>query len=103
MNRLGKMKLRKNLRENDGQYKGTAEALERVMPFDTEGVPRVACSPAGHFSIKYFFSFGEGSQRKLSPSRLRQLLFAVQHLYIPSVEEGASWNDLLRGSHPGLD
>ena len=40
MDQSGKIKLRKNLVENDGQYKGMAEALERVMPFDAEGIPK---------------------------------------------------------------
>ena len=30
----------KILVENDDQYKGMAEALERVMPFDAEDAPR---------------------------------------------------------------
>ena len=81
-----KIKLRRNLVENDGQYKGMAD-----------GIPRKACTPAGYFPIEAFSSPGGDSQAKFSPSGLNLLLLAFQPLYVPCVEEGATWNDLPRG------
>ena len=68
-----------------------------VTPLDAVGVPRKACSPAGPFLIKVLSSSGGDSQTKPSLSGLRLLLLTFRPLYIPPVEEMASWNDLSRG------
>ena len=83
MNQLGKIKLKKDLKENNGQYTGITEVLERVMSLDTESIPRMVCFPAGPFPIKAFSSPGREFQAKLSPPGLRLNLLAVQPLYIP--------------------
>ena len=80
-----------------------AEALERVIPFDTEGIPRKACSPAGLFPIEDFSSTGGNSQKKLSPPGLRLNLLTVKPLYIPLDEEETSWIVLPRVPELGLD
>ena len=102
MNHLRKIKVRKNLEEYDGQYTEMAEALERVMPFDTEGDTRKVCSPLGLSQSKLFPLLVEIPKRSCPPSGLRLLMLAVQPLYIPLTEE-APWNDLLRGLQLGLD
>ena len=73
-----------------------AKVLERVTPFDTEGVPSEAFSPAGPSQSKLLSAPGGDSQVKLSSGQRLNLL-AAQPLYIPLAEEGAPWNDLPRG------
>ena len=69
---------------------GMAEALKGVKLFDTEGILREACPPAGLFQSKLLSSPGGASQVKCSYPELILVLVAAQPSYICFAEEGVS-------------
>ena len=87
--------LRKNLEENDGQFKGMAEASERMMLFDVEDVPIKTCSPVGPFSIEACSSPCGDSQTKLSSFELRLITLGSGGSLCPSQKYRVTYDFLV--------
>ena len=97
----------KLLVKKDGQYKGMAETLERVMPLDNRRFPARHSLLHGLSLLKCLSFSGKDSQVKsFPPGVLLTFSLGLQPLYILLEEGGGgeeSWNDQPRGFQPAQD